>query len=141
MNLSNLNFRALKVLKLFAVRFISFVVFSFICACNNISEINIYAVICGQIYALRQKVLSIRIEMCMQFLLFLCRPHNLRILQHKEDNYSDNHTVILTNLIFPAKQFTQLFAVRFIRFLRYHRDSRLFPVIFMRFFVFLFLCA
>ena len=26
----------------------------------------------------------------MQFLLFLCRPHNLRILQPKEDNYSDN---------------------------------------------------
>ena len=29
--------------------------------------------------------------MRMQFLLYLCRPHNLRILQHKEDNYSDNH--------------------------------------------------
>ena len=72
-------------------------------------------------------------------LTVLCRPHNLRILQHKEDNYSDNHTVILTDLIFPAKQFTQLFAVRFIRFLRDHRDSRLFPVRFMRFVLFLFL--
>ena len=28
--------------------------------------------------------------MCMQFLLFLCRPHNLRILQPKDDIYSDN---------------------------------------------------
>ena len=28
--------------------------------------------------------------MCMQFLLFLFRPHNLRILQPKDDNYSDN---------------------------------------------------
>ena len=28
--------------------------------------------------------------MRMQFLLFFCRPHNFRILQHKEDNYSDN---------------------------------------------------
>ena len=30
--------------------------------------------------------------MRMQFLLFLCRPRNLRILQHKEDNYSDNRS-------------------------------------------------
>ena len=35
-------------------------------------------------------------------LTVLCRPHNLRILQHKDDNYSDNHTVILTNLNFCA---------------------------------------
>ena len=28
----------------------------------------------------------------MQFLMFLCRPHNLRILQHKKKNYSDNHS-------------------------------------------------
>ena len=28
--------------------------------------------------------------MCMQFLLFFCRPQNLRILKPKEDNYSDN---------------------------------------------------
>ena len=47
----------------------------------------------------------------------------------------------LTNLIFPAKQFTQLFAVRFIRFLRDHRDSRLFQIRFMRFVLFLFVCA
>ena len=34
----------------------------------------------------------------MRFLLFLCRPHNSRILQHKENNYSDNHTVGKYNL-------------------------------------------
>ena len=32
---------------IFAIRFMRFVLFSFICACNNISEINIYAVIYG----------------------------------------------------------------------------------------------
>ena len=30
--------------------------------------------------------------MRMQFLLFLYRPYNLRILQHKKDNYSDNRS-------------------------------------------------
>ena len=71
--------------------------------------------------------------MRMQFLLFLCRPYNLQILQHKEDNYSDNHTVILTNLNFRALQFSQLIAVRIIRFLHDNRDSRLFLVRFMSF--------
>ena len=35
--------------------------------------------------------------------------------------------MILTKLSFWTLQFTQLFAVRFMRFLRDHRDSRLFP--------------
>ena len=44
------------------------------------------------IYALRLKIPSIPLEIRMQLLLFLCRPYNLRILQHKKNNYSDNHS-------------------------------------------------
>ena len=43
--------------------------------------------------------------------------------------------MILTKLNFWALQFTQLFAVRFMRFLRDHQDSQLFPVRFLRFFI------
>ena len=43
-------------------------------------------------------------------------------------------TIILTKLNFRTLQFTQLFAVKFMRFLRDHWDSQLFPVRFMHFF-------